>query len=72
MYLKCTPYTITEEAPGLGTLALPFAGERFRLINEKGSKIIEPGGISLIPRNGGRVENGYHSGMIFEIDYRRL
>jgi len=72
MCLKCTPYTITEDAPGLGTLALPFAGDRFRSINNRGIKIIESGEISLIPRNGGSIESGYHSSMIFEIDHRRL
>ena len=35
MCLKCTPYTIIEEAPGLGTLALPVAGDRFRSIKSR-------------------------------------
>lgn len=70
--LKCTPHTILGDTPGLTTLALQYAGGMMRHSGDDYAHETGPGDVIITPRNGSRINTGYFSGILFEIEHKRL
>ena len=70
--LKCTPHTILGDTPGLTTLALQYAGGMLRHSGDDYDHETGPGDVIITPRNGSRINTGYFSGILFEIEHKRL
>ena len=69
---RTTPcISIAEEAQYI-TLAMLYAGDRYRYAKGKSVQHIEPGSIHVCQRTGGTAHIGYFSGIICEIEQSRL
>lgn len=69
---RTTPCVSVAEDPRHITLALLYAGDRYRYQKEGSIQTIGPGDIHLCQRTGGIASIGYFSGIICEIDKSRL
>jgi hypothetical protein len=69
---RTTPCISVADDPRHITLAMLYAGERYRYHKESSVQHIEPGSIHLCQRTGGTAHIGYFSGVICEIDRLRL
>jgi AraC-like DNA-binding protein len=69
---RTTPCISVADDPRHITLAMLYAGERYRYHKEGSVQQIEPGSIHLCQRTGGTAHIGYFSGVICEIDRLRL
>lgn len=69
---RTTPCTSIAEKAQYITLAMLYAGDRYRYDIDKSIQYIEPGGIHICQRSGGVAHIGYFSGIICEIDQLRL
>jgi AraC-like DNA-binding protein len=69
---RTTPcISVAEDARHI-TLAMLYAGDRFRYQKESSVQHIEPGNMHLCQRTGGTADIGFFSGIICEIDRFRL
>lgn len=69
---RTTPCISVAEDEQQITLALLYAGDRYRYQKDDAVQHIEPGSIHLCQRTGGTAYLGYFSGIICEIDRLRL
>ncbi len=69
---RTTPCTSVAEDEQKITLAMLYAGEKYRYQKESSIQHIEPGSIHLCQRTGGIAHIGFFSGIICEIDHLRL
>ena len=69
---RTTPCVSVAEDPRHITLAMLYAGDRYRYQNEGRVQAIGPGNIHLCQRTGGIASIGYFSGIICEIDKLHL
>ena len=69
---RTTPCTSIAEDEQKITLAMLYAGERYRYQKDKSIQHIEPGSIHVCQRIGGVAHIGFFSGIICEIDRLRL
>lgn len=70
--LRSTPVVTMEQGEGYSTLAMQFAGEPCLYRDGQHAEAMEPGNIHLNPRTGGRVDVGFFSGIICEIEHQTL
>jgi AraC-like DNA-binding protein len=69
---RTTPCISIADDPKHITMAMLYAGERYRYQQQSGVQHIEPGSIHVCQRTGGAAHIGYFSGIICEIDRLRL
>lgn len=69
---RVTPCAIREEATESSTLAMMVAGDSCSYRDGSFAQVIGSGDIHLNPRVGGIVRAGYFSGIVCDIEHRRL
>jgi AraC-like DNA-binding protein len=69
---RTTPCISIADDPKFITLALLYAGDRYRYCKGTSMQYIAPGDIHLCLRTGGTAHIGYFSGIICEIELARL
>lgn len=69
---KTTPCISVEQGVGFSTLSMSRYGDCHRYREGSTLQEIEPGDVHLSPRTGGTADVGCFSGIILQIDHRRL
>ncbi len=69
---RTTPCISTEQGEGFSTFSMSYAGDVHQYRDGRTIQTIEPGDTHLSPRSGGVADLGHFSGIICQIDHKRL